>query len=87
MLLLRCPGEQHWQEWRTREKAKPWRKYLDSMLGNAQGRGLAETCIKWKDVVSHSLILWQQRYDLPGLPTTNNMPELIGSIRKSQLLL
>lgn len=42
LLILRHPREQQRQEWRT----KPWRKYLDSILGNAEGGGLAETCNK-----------------------------------------
>lgn len=51
------------------------------------GRGLAETYIQWKHVASSSLILCQQRYDLPALPATNNTPELIGGIKRSQILL
>lgn len=73
---------------RGRSGGQEKRQNLEKVLGfHAWEWGLAETCIKWKDVVSSSLILWQQIYDLPALPTTNNLPELIGGIRRSQHLL
>lgn len=80
-------GEQQRREWSGGQEERQSLGESAWILCLCWGRNLAETYREWKHVASSSLILWQQRYDLPVLPTSNNMPELIGGIRRSQLLL
>lgn len=78
-VLLSHLGEQQRREWRTRGNAKPWRKFGFCAYAGEES-WLRPTSSG--NVASSSLILWQQRYDLPALPATNSMPELIGGIRR-----
>lgn len=79
--LSSCPGE-WWAGEKGRREGKALEKCSDPVPM------LEQTYIQWKHTVSRSLMLGQKKnYYLPALSTTNNMPELIGGIRRSQLLL